>query len=77
MRNHTQARRACLFTVRLWLESLDEGHAEIRGEARHVSSGERRFVRDRAALEAFFAEKFSEGEGVPLKVILRVEWFEG
>lgn len=75
MRNDRQVRRTCLFTVRLWLEPLDDSHAEIRGEARHVSSGERRFVRDRAGLEAFFAEKLSESEGVPIKVILRVEWF--
>lgn len=77
MHSHTQAGRTHLFTVRLWLELLSEGRTEIRGEVRHVSSGERRFVRDRAGLEAFFAEKLSESEGVPVQVILRVEWFKG
>jgi hypothetical protein len=77
MRNDTQVRRTCLFTVRLWLEPLDDNHAEIRGEARHVSSGERRFVRDRAGLEAFFAEKLGESHNVSIRIILGADWFKG
>lgn len=62
MHNHTQAGRTHLFMVRLWLELLGEGHAEIRGEVRHVLSGERRYIRDWATLKAFLDECMGEGD---------------
>jgi len=73
MRNDRQVRRTCLFVVRLWLEPLDDSRTEIRGEVRHISSGERRYVRTRAALEAFFIEKLSEGDRAGL--LFHAEWF--
>jgi hypothetical protein len=62
MHNHTQAGRTHLFTVRLWLELLGEGCAEIRGEVRHVLSGRRRYVRDWPTLKAFLDECVVEGD---------------
>jgi hypothetical protein len=35
-----------LFTVRLWLEEIEHGHTEWRGQLLHVSSGEVRYFRD-------------------------------
>jgi hypothetical protein len=66
--------RGCLFTVRLWLEPLDEYRAELRAEVRHVASGERRTVRSLAALEAFFMQKLGEGAKGPISVIVRAIW---
>lgn len=61
MHNYTQAGRTHLFMVRLWLELLSEGRAEMRGEVRHVLSGRRRYVRDWPTLKAFLDECVGEG----------------
>lgn len=42
-----------LFTLRLWLEFLDEERIEIRGLAKHVRTGSRCTIRDWATLQAF------------------------
>lgn len=52
----TPAGQIHLFMLRIWLEPLGEGHAEIRGEVRHLLSGRRRRVRDWATLAAFMEE---------------------
>lgn len=59
--------RTHLFTVRVWLEELDEGQTEWRGEVHYVISGEMRYFRDWptlvALLQAMLPKK--EGSGVP------------
>lgn len=42
-----------LFTVRLWLETVDNG-VERRGTVRHLLTGETLHFRDWPALETFF-----------------------
>ena len=37
--------RSHLFTVRVWLEELDDGRHEWRGQAAHVMSGETGYFR--------------------------------
>ena len=41
-----------LFTVRLWLEPLDENRAEWRGRIEYVLTGEGRYFRDWSSLIA-------------------------
>jgi hypothetical protein len=47
------AHRSHLFTVRLWAEELGNGQTEWRGQVQHVLSGETRYFREWATLEAF------------------------
>lgn len=35
-----------LFTVRIWLETLDDGRTEWRGKVQHVFSGKQHYFRD-------------------------------
>lgn len=39
-----------LYTVRLWLETLDDGSTEWRGKVQHVLTGERYYFRDWATM---------------------------
>ena len=45
-----------LFMLRVWLEDLGGGVSDWRGRVQHVNSGEARYFRDWAALEAFVEE---------------------
>jgi hypothetical protein len=49
-----------LFTVRVWLEKLDNDRTECRGKVQHVLSGEGRAFRDWPALVAFLVAKLQE-----------------
>lgn len=49
-----------LFTVRLWKEPLGQGQTEVRGEVKHLPSGEVRYFRTWAVLEAFFVQQLAE-----------------
>ncbi len=51
-----------LFTVRLWNEPLGQGQTEVRGEVKHLPSGEVRYFRTWAVLEAFFGHKLAESQ---------------
>ncbi len=51
-----------LFTLRLWLADLGDGEVEYRGQARHVRSGETRYFRDWATLEAFVTEQVTTAQ---------------
>ena len=42
-----------LFMLRMWLEDLGNGQNDWRGKIQHVNSGEVRYFRDWATLEAF------------------------
>ncbi|MDA8066461.1 MAG: hypothetical protein M0031_13340 [Thermaerobacter sp.] len=51
-----------LFTVRLWRERLNGEVEELRGQVRHVASGEERYFRDWADLERFLRERLPPRE---------------
>jgi hypothetical protein len=63
--NNKQSR---LFTVRVWVEELDGGHAEWRGKVQLVPSGETLYFRDWEAMEAFLMSSLEEVPGSGLKV---------
>jgi hypothetical protein len=45
-----------LFILRLWLENMGNGQTDWRGKIQHVNSGEARYFRDWATVEAFVEE---------------------
>ena len=49
-----------LFHVRLWLETMSDEEAELRGEVRHVLSGEVRYFRELSALTTYLSDKVHE-----------------
>ena len=51
-----------LFTIRLWIEELDERRREYRGQVKHVVSGVTRNFREWADLEAFLIGTFDDYE---------------
>ena len=42
-----------LFSLRLWLEVIDDHQVEVRGQVQYVLSGETRYFRDWATLVAW------------------------
>ncbi len=52
-----------LFTIRLWIEHLEERQQEYRGQVKHVVSGATRSFREWADLEAFLIRTFDDYEG--------------
>lgn len=46
-----------LFTIRVWTEPLGHSQSELRGEVRHVLSGETRYFREWAALIVYVTTK--------------------
>lgn len=42
-----------LFMLRMWPEDLGSGRTDWRGSVQHVNSGEARYFRDWATMEAF------------------------
>jgi len=50
---HKREVRSNLFTLRVWLEQVDDGREEWRGRVQHVVSGETIFFRDWDTLLAF------------------------
>jgi hypothetical protein len=51
-----------LFTVRVWLEKLEEGVLEMRFQAKHVPSSESRLFRDGDQLLAYLRDKVAVTE---------------
>jgi len=52
-----------LFTIRLWMEELDEGRREYRGQVKHVVTGATRGFRDWLDLQAFLIGTLDEHKG--------------
>ncbi len=53
-----------LFTVRVWCEELSNGRFEIRGQVKHVPSGESGYFREWADLLTFLTRRLQvEGAG--------------
>ena len=51
-----------LFTIRLWIEQVDERQQEYRGQAKHVVSGASCNFREWSDLEAFLTGTFDDYE---------------
>ena len=58
--DNVQHSQTHLFTLRLWIEDLGEGHTEWRGKAQHVLSGQVRYFRDWHMLEKYLIEMLDE-----------------
>ena len=56
------APRSQLFMVRLWPEDAGGGRTDWRGKVQHVNSGEARYFRDWATLEAFLEKLLGSEE---------------
>ena len=52
-----------LFTVRVWLETIEGGQSEWRGQVQHVTSGEARYFRDWRTLIAHILEMLGQFMG--------------
>jgi hypothetical protein len=61
-RHHTQSH---LFTIRLWVEEVDQGVLEWRGVIRHTLSGETHYFREWATMTAVLKEALSKMETDP------------
>ena len=53
MNGQQNGKRSLLFTVRVWVEEVDDGRPEIRGRVVHVLTGESTHFREWPALLAF------------------------
>lgn len=52
-----------LFTIRLWMEELDERRREYRGQVKHVVTGVTRNFRDWSDLKQFLVGTFDDYKG--------------
>lgn len=52
-----------LFTIRLWIEDLDDRQREYRGQVKHVVSGATHNFREWADLQAFLIGTFGDDKG--------------
>jgi len=52
-----------LFTIRVWREPLGDGQSELRGQVRHVLSGEIRYFREWAALISYVTKHLTASPG--------------
>lgn len=59
---HAEVGYSYLFTVRLWREGRCDGDSELRGEVRHVLTGEVRYFREWDALSTYLMNKVKELE---------------
>ena len=64
MENPESQHASQLFTVRLWLEEIEQGHTEWRGQLLHVPSGETRYFRDWQALIAHLLAQLPEAKSI-------------
>lgn len=51
-----------LFTIRLWVEPLDDDQGEVRMQAQHVLSGETLYFREWKPLISYLLTKMQEVE---------------
>ena len=47
--------RSHLFTLRVWLEDVGDGRTELRGQVKHILTGETIYFRKGSSLLAFLA----------------------
>jgi hypothetical protein len=55
--NQTSAAESQLFVLRIWAEDLGDGRFEIRGQVKHVPSGESGCFREWAGLLTFLTRR--------------------
>ena len=46
MNAEEQAKQSQLFTLRVWMEEVGDGRCEVRGQMKHVLSGETSYFRE-------------------------------
>ena len=49
--------RSQLFTVRLWYELVNAGQSEVRMQAKHILTGETRYLREWSLLGIYLTSK--------------------
>jgi hypothetical protein len=64
----TPAAVSQLFILRLWAEDVGDGRFEIRGQVKHVPSGESDYFREWADLLSFMTQRLLSGKAVDERV---------
>lgn len=60
--NETSAVDSQLFVLRIWAEEMGDGRFEIRGQIKHIQSGEVKYYREWSSLQKFLMRRLlSEG----------------
>ena len=72
MQKHNLHRQSDLFTLRIWVEALEDNQREWRGQVEHVISGDTQYFRHWSTLIAFLKKSRSgssdpEGRGITVK----------
>ena len=49
-----------LFTLRVWVEDVGDGRSEIRGQIKHIPTGETTFFRKWSSLKSFLMHWFEK-----------------
>ncbi len=63
--SETQARtHTHLFTLRVWVEDVGNDRFELRGQIKHVLTGETTYFRGMPALQKFLKQWFVKGDTV-------------
>lgn len=67
MEENHKTGRSQLFTLRIWREEVGHGRFEIRGQVKHVSSGETTYFREWSSLHAFLNQQLQIESTVDIK----------
>ena len=57
MKANSRSGPSQLFTIRIWREELGHGRFEIRGQVKHIRSGEIVYFREWSSLHAFLIKR--------------------
>ncbi len=50
------------FTLRVWVEEMGDGRGEIRGQVKHITTGEVSYFREWSAMETFVKRRLGAEE---------------
>lgn len=59
----TPAAHSQLFTLRVWVEDVGNSRSEIRGQVKHILTGETTYFREWSSLLAFLQQRFEVENG--------------
>ena len=62
--NESPAVDSQLFVLRVWVEVLGEGRFEIRGQVKHIQTGETAYFREWSDLLTFLTRRLQVGEAI-------------
>ena len=57
MNAEEQIKQSQLFTLRVWMEEVGDGRCEVRGQVKHVLSGETSYFREWPDLQALLQQR--------------------